>query len=133
MSLETFEGKMTNWEGLWWHPEYNGYSSASFNLSQLKKFKGVIRIYVRKNKFFERGTSRPNYHFCIKASNSNSADDLKVKDEISEPYLEDGIYYDKDGSRLYTEDEIRAIINGTVQDVKNGITDPYDILPSDFV
>lgn len=37
------------------------------------------------------------------------------------------------GERTYTEEEVRKIINGTVRDVEYGITDPYDILPSDFV
>jgi hypothetical protein len=35
--------------------------------------------------------------------------------------------------RLYTEQEVREIINGTVRDVEYGIHDPYDILPGDFV
>lgn len=35
--------------------------------------------------------------------------------------------------RLYTEDDVRRIINGTVAAVEYGTHDPYDILPSDFV
>ena len=49
------------------------------------------------------------------------------------PYKENGIYYTEDGERLYTGDEVRRIINGTVSDVEYGIHDPYDILPEDFV
>lgn len=49
------------------------------------------------------------------------------------PYESDGVYYTEDGGRLYTGDEVRKIINGTVSDVRYGITDPYDILPQDFV
>lgn len=40
---------------------------------------------------------------------------------------------EKEGKRLYTEAEVRKIINGTVADVEFGIHDPYDILPEDFV
>lgn len=132
--LETFDGKQTSWGGLWWHPEYNGFSSESINLSQLKKFKGTVRLYVRKNKFFNNGENgRPNYCFCFKDSNSEVFKNFDVEYEAPRPYMEDGIYYDCEGNRLYTEHEVRKIINGTVRDVEYGFTDPYDILPSDFV
>ena len=134
MSLKVFDGKQTNWEGLWWHPEYCGFSSASINLSKLKEFKGTVRLYVRKNKFFNGGENgRPNYHFCIKASDSEIFRDLDVVDEEKRPYFEDGIYYSEEGDRLYTRGDTRAIINGTFRDVLSGISDPYDILPEDFV
>ena len=45
----------------------------------------------------------------------------------------DGCYYAGTGERLYTREEVRTIINGTVRDVESGIHDPYDILPEDFV
>lgn len=45
----------------------------------------------------------------------------------------DGNYYTETGERLYTEEDARAIINGAFNDFQYGITDPYDILPSDFV
>ena len=59
MALDTFDRKQTKWEGLWWHPEYGGFSSASINLSKLKQFKGNVRLYVRKNKFFNGGEEKP--------------------------------------------------------------------------
>ena len=63
--LETFDNKQTKWEGLWWHGEYNGFSSATIDLSALKQFKGKVRLYVRKNKFYENGKNRrPNYFFA---------------------------------------------------------------------
>ena len=134
MSLKVFDGKQTNWEGLWWHPEYCGFSSASINLSKLKEFKGTVRLYVRKNKFFNGGENgRPNYHFCIKASDNEIFRELDVVNEEKRPYFEDGIYYSEEGDRLYTREDTRAIINGTFRDVLSGISDPYDILPEDFV
>ena len=136
MALETFDRKQTKWEGLWYHPEYGGFSSKSINLSQLKQFKGNVRFYVRKNKFYNGGENgRPNYCFCIKDSDSEVFVTLEVEDERPRCYYDDdnGYYCDGDGNRLYTDGEVRAIINGTVDDVKYGITDPYDILPSDFV
>lgn len=47
--------------------------------------------------------------------------------------FEDGFYKDENDERLYTRNEVRKIINGTVSDVEYGIHDPYDILPEDFV
>lgn len=80
--METFEGKQTKWEGIWWHPEYNGFSSAAINLSKLKQFKGYVRLYVRKNKYYCGGTNnRPNYMFCIKDSNSPTFHDIDIKDD----------------------------------------------------
>ena len=134
--LETFDKKQTNWEGLWWHPEYGGFSSASISLADLRKFKGNVRLYVRKNRYYEHGENgRPNYHFCLKDANSKVFHLLEVSDEEPSCHWseEDGCFYDNEGNRLYTGGEVRTIINGTVEDVKYGITDPYDILPSDFV
>ena len=134
--LEPIDGKQTKWDGLWWHPEYNGFSSATISLSDLRKFKGNVRLYVRKNKWFNGGENgRPNYFFCMKDANSEVFHLLEVEDEKRTCYYsdDDECYYDEEGNRLYTGGEVRSIINGTVADVQYGITDPYDILPSDFV
>ena len=126
--LEPFDKKQTNWEGLWYHPEYNGYSSACINLAELRKFKGNVRLYIRKNKFFNKGENgRPNYHFCLKDADADVFHTLEIEGE------EDQGYTDREGNRLFTMEEVRRIINGTVDDVKYGISDPYDILPEDFV
>ena len=127
--MKTFDCKQTKWEGLWWHPEYAGFSSSSINLAKLKEFKGNVRLLVRKNKYYNNGeNSRPNYLFCIKDSKSDIFRNIEV---VMEP--QSGTYQDNCGGRLYTEEEVRAIINGTVASVRYGVTDPYDILPSDFV
>ena len=135
--METFSRKQTSWEGLWYHKEYCGFSSAAIDLSTLKQFKGPVRLYVRKNKYYNDGlNNRPNYFFCIKAFDSETFKTIEVsEDEDNAPYYdkEDECYYDEEGGRLYTSEEVRRIINGTFDDVKYGISDPYDILPSDFV
>lgn len=126
--LEPFDKKQTNWEGLWYHPEYGGFSSACINLADLRKFKGNVRLYIRKNKYFNKGENgRPNYHFCLKDADADVFHTLEIEDE------EDQGYTDREGNRLFTREEVRRIINGTFDDVKYGISDPYDILPEDFV
>lgn len=135
-ALETFDAKQTNWSGLWWHKEYNGFSSAAINLAALKNFKGTVRLFVRKNRYYNGGENgRPNYVFCLKDANSSSFTVLEVEDEPRRCYysVEDEGYYDEEGNRLYTGGEVRSIINGTVEDVKYGVSDPYDIVPSDFI
>lgn len=134
--LEPIDNKQTKWEGLWYHPEYGGFSSASLSLADIRKFKGNVRLYVRKNKFFNGGENgRPNYHFCLKDANSEVFHLWEVEEEKPNCYWSerDECYYDNEGKRLYTRGEVRQIINGTVDDVQYGITDPYDILPEDFV
>ncbi|MBP5461919.1 MAG: hypothetical protein J6Y20_07330 [Lachnospiraceae bacterium] len=80
--LEPFEKKQTNWLGLWWHPEYCGYSSAAIDLSQLRKFKGKVRLLMRKNKFLNGGENgRPNYTFCLKDCDSPTFEAVDVEDD----------------------------------------------------
>lgn len=120
--LKPFEKKSTSWQGLWWHPEYAGFSSTVISLADLRQFKGNVRLYVRKNKLYEKGSNRPNYCFCLKDADAKIFHLLDVQDSEEE--------YD---GRLYTEEEVRKIINGVVADVKYGIGDPCDLLPSDYV
>ena len=46
--LEPYDGKRSRWQGLWWHPEYNGFLSEAFSLADIRKYKGQVRLYVRK-------------------------------------------------------------------------------------
>lgn len=109
--LAPIDRKQTEWEGLWWHNEYKEFSSAVLSLADIKKFKGKVRLYVRKNKNFNGGENgRPNYLFCLKDANSDNSHEWNVIDDDSE--------------RLYTEDEIRAIIEDVVRYVEQGYTDP---------
>ena len=105
--LETFDNKQTKWEGLWWHGEYNSFSSAAIDLSALKQFKGKVRLYVRKNKFYENGKNgRPNYFFCIKDSKADASRLLEIEDDEDEDEDED------EAERLYTAEEVYRVIHG---------------------
>lgn len=107
--LESIEKKQTNWLGLWWHPEYNGFSSEAIDLAQLRKFKGKVRLYVRKNKFYNNGENgRPNYNFCLKDADAEVFQLFEVVDSDDE----DDVPRDREGNRLYTEDEVYQIIHG---------------------
>lgn len=120
--LQSFDGRQTNWEGLWWHPEYCGYSSKAFNLSELKKFKGTVRIYARKNKFYNNGENgRPNMSFCLKDSKSDAFTELSIKPEDEYAKMgEDGHFYTKDGNRLYSHEEVQYAINRAAEDGARG-------------
>ena len=97
--LEAFDRKQTNWGGLWFHSEYNGFSSEAINLAELRKFKGKVRLYVRKNKFFNNGENgRPNYCFCL-------------KDADSETFWTPEIEEDEEHERTFTRSEVQEIIN----------------------
>lgn len=127
--LEVFDGKQTSWEGLWYHPETAGFSSASINLSALKKFKGAVRLYVRKNKFYNKGENgRPNYVFCLRDSRSPMFE-IGIEEDGAKRQArcyyddDDDCYYGKDGERLYTYDEVQKAINGATSDALRGYTD----------
>lgn len=127
--LEPIDGKQTKWLGLWWNPEYNGYSSTVLSLADIRKFKGNVRLYVRKNKFFNKGeNNRPNYCFTLKDANAEVFNLLEVEEE--EDREDDDVYKDKEGNRLYTEDEVYRVIHG----MENYHGLPYgDDLISDFI
>jgi hypothetical protein len=119
--LEPIDGKITSWEGLWWHPEYNGFSSAVISLANLKKFKGKVRLYMRKNKYFNGGENgRPNYNFCLRDADADIFNTLTVEDDRY------------DGERLYTEEEVRTIVNGVIAAMERGVYDPH-YNPSDYI
>lgn len=130
---EVIEKKQTNWLGLWHHPEYNGFSSAAIDLSALRDFKGLVRLYVRKNKFYEKGSNKPNYCFCLKDANSPTFTSIGVvEDGTKTQYMEDGVYYDEEGNRLYTHEEVQYCINRAAEDGRRGYG--YgDNLVSDYI
>ena len=79
--MKVFKNMQTNWCGLWWHPETNSYVSQSINISELRKFKGNVKIVVRKNKFYNNGENkRPNYCFTIRDTASQNFLELKAED-----------------------------------------------------
>lgn len=125
--LEPFEKKQTKWEGLWWHPEYNGFSSAAISLAELRKFKGNVRLYVRKNKFYNGGENgRPNYLFSLKDANAKVFHLLEIEDSDED----DDVYRDNDGNRLYTEEEVWQVIHG--MEIEHGLSYGNNLI-SDYV
>ena len=124
--LEPFETKMTKWLGLWWHPEINAFTSEVLSLSDIRKFKGNVRLQVRKNKFYNNGENgRPNYCFTIRDAKSEVFQELEVVDDEQPDYQTD-----KDGNRLYTEDEMWRVIHG--MEIEHGLS--YgDNLISDYI
>lgn len=157
MSVETFDRKQTNWIGLWYHPEYNGYSSAALNLSVLKEFKGCARLYLRKNKFYKKGENKPNYVLSIKDANSptfdvdiyddrfyeskdNIIDVLAeldhdtfvfIMDEVAERRKDDEYIYVSQGE-MYSRQECERIKDGACMDGHHGYY-PGDLLIEDYL
>lgn len=83
--LESFNGKMmTKWEGLWKQEDGKYYSSATINLSTLKNFKGVCRMYLIKNKYYKKGGSMPYYLFRICDASGVNVRDITISDMLSE-------------------------------------------------
>ena len=121
--LEVIDGKTTNWNGLWWHPENQYFSSAGINLSELRKFKGVVRLIVKKNKYYNNGENgRPNYHFVLRDAQCDNPINVEVDDiecEDQSPYYDDesGCYFNENDERLYTHEEVQYALNRCACDV----------------
>ena len=119
--LEPIDNKRTAWEGLWWHPETGYYSSAVLNLGDLRKFKGTVRLYVRKNRYFAKGLNgRPNYVFSLMDAKGENVHDLSISE------------IDADSERVYTREEIERVMRGACEDGRRGL-DPYDLLVEDYI
>lgn len=117
--METFDRKQTSWEGLWWHPELQCFTSASISLAKLKKFKGAVRITVKKNRWFSGGLNgRPNYVFCIRDSKAESEKEIEI--EESEPKVS------------FTYDELQELINRVAEDI-GGSAAYGNYLVSDYI
>ena len=91
--LEPIDNKRTEWQGLWFHHENNSFTSCTFDLSDLRKFKGKVRLVVRKNRYYNNGINgRPNYVFMICDSKNEKYNLLSVVDEDNEDDDEGGLY-----------------------------------------
>lgn len=124
--LTPIDGKSTSWEGLWWHPENCAFSSAAIDLSDLRKFKGKVRLYVKKNKFYNRGENgRPNYIFCLRDARSDTFSAMVVREgeDGGRPAAhidDDGHWHTDDGERLYTRSEVQHAVNCAAEDGAGG-------------
>jgi len=127
--LEPFDHLRTKWQGLWYNPRNYTYTSTVLSLADLRKFKGNVRIIVRKNKFFEKDTKRPNMIFMLvdaACEKYNPFEIQKVPNGQSEEYRT------IEGERLYTEEEVREVMHGACRDGRNGYNE-YDLLIEDYV
>lgn len=117
--LKSFERQQTTWEGLWYQPEWLGFSSAVINLSKLKAFKGTVILYVRKNKYYKEGSNRPNYVFSIRDAKSEAP---VTPDVIGDTEYatkdENGVWLTSDGERLYTHSEALAAVSNAIDDTQ---------------
>lgn len=122
----------TKWMGLWAQERPAFYSGYVIKKSDIPAY---TRIVLRFNKYYEKDSKKPMFVYCF--ADAAGYESTCVPLELSEDGVaykdEDGTYYTSEGERLYTREDARAIINGTFADAKYGISDPYDILPEDFV
>ena len=123
----------TKYEGLWAQGRQGFYAGKVINKKDIPNY---TRLVIRYNKFYEKDGNRPRFVYCFADAKGyeNKCVPLEYEENAEgAPYKgEDGNYYTESGDRLYTRDDARAIIDGTFDDVKFGISDPWDILPEDF-
>lgn len=80
--MKTFDARQTSWEGLWHNPETLAYTSAVFDISLLQQFSGPVRLYVRKNMYYDEyddECTEPYYNFMIRDANPKTAKQIQVE------------------------------------------------------
>ena len=106
----------TKWQGLWAQERAGFYAGKVIKKADIPKY---TRIVLRYNKFYEKDGNRPRFVYCFADSEGYADKCVPIEYEEAE--------------RLFTREEVRQIISGTVDAVKSGVTDPFDILPEDFI
>lgn len=90
------------------------------------------RIRLIKNKYANAEKNRPTFVGFID-------DDIFFDEKLfegtdferkSQPYYEDGCYFDEEGNRLYTSEEVQTCIDGAAADGARGY---YDNIISDYI
>ena len=118
--LKAIDSKISNWIGVWWHPDIAMFTSASINIAELRKYKGNVRVCLRKNKAYQSGTNRPNYVLCIRDSQSAEGECIELFDDSEEI------------ERKYTREEVRRVLCGACEDGRRGYS-PEDLIIEDYV
>ena len=121
----------TKWEGLWAQESPAIYAGKVIKKSDIPKY---TRIVLRYNKHYQKDSNRPRFVYCFADSEGYESKCIPLRAEERKPYIgSDGNYYTGDGERLYTQEDARRIIDGAFYDTRAGVSDPWDILPEDFV
>ena len=104
--LEPFDNKRTQWSGLWYHNDSHCFTSSTFSLADIRKFKGNIRLVVRKNRYYNDGeNNRPNYVFMLIDSKAErysafpvvDDNDYDSEEETQASWLK---FWDEDGTEI---------------------------------
>lgn len=98
-----YTGKRTEWLGLWYNHSSYSYISQAISLAQLRDYKGTVRLVMRKNRYYESGTNRPNFQIMLCSSKSlDEAHEVTVEEM---PKTNDG--YDDGELYVPIEDAMR--------------------------
>ena len=119
--LEVIDGKATNWGGLWWQPDSMYFTSQTISLSELRKFKGCVRLVVKKNKFYKKSNARIINRLNRLAYKNHTP--LKVgfgEDVLCKIYKAKDVY---EGLKLLPTFKLISIYNATNKKMKFGKND----------
>ncbi len=146
-------GTRSKWNGLWKNDDKHYMCSQAIDVESIKEFSsaGKVRILVKQNKDYRKGTNRPQYCFAFAdnygaSTNEISSRELQYNDRISQAELKElfqVLFEDYDGDltdlieeltdeRLYTSEEVRRCIHGAARDGSRGY-DGYDLLIQDYI
>ncbi len=123
--FEIIEGKQTKWEGLWWHPENQQFTSKPLSPESLSGFRGDIRLIVKKNKYYQSGKNgRPNYNFTIREVAPGKTQNAETKEEHDLTWYQNRVReLEAEISTMYSKDQVQQVINRALEDGKQGFSD----------
>lgn len=99
----------TKWQGLWAQERTGFYAGQVIKKADIPKY---TRIVLRYNKYYEKDGNRPRFVYCFADSEGYQSKCKELRLDDNQPYKDDDCYYDGEGNRLYTSDEVYRIIHG---------------------
>lgn len=108
----------TKWLGLWAQERKGFYAGQVIKKTDIPKY---TRIVLRYNKFYEKDSNRPKFVYCFADSEGYESKCIPI--ELEEK---------TEGERLYTYDEVYAVMRGACMDGHRGYY-PGDLRVEDYV
>ena len=103
----------TKWMGLWAQERQGFYAGQVIKKGDIPKY---TRIILRYNKFYEKDGNRPRFVYCFADSEGYESKCAQIEIDEKACYEDDGVFYQGNGNRLYTEEEVYQIIHGMEED-----------------
>lgn len=115
----------TDYIGMWYHSDEHRYTSASYNLANLRDYKGNVRFFMYKNLWHKKGDNRPSFSIRIAGSNAENVHPITIGKMVRDYGLVPGESYVSVGDATRVALEAMSM-------VRMGYEDGDALAPQDF-